>query len=106
MQISRLVEVVELTVPFSNHEELLFRIEILSQGRGGSMRYLCRLYRLESFRFKALSNSNGSRIKWVNADYRSWVVDDNLGLETKSYKSASIARREAIATLKQQLGLG
>jgi len=102
--ISKVVEAVELEVPTSQGGGLLFRLEVLSQGRGARCRYRCRLYRLENFRFQALSNPAGRGRKWETADYRSWIVDDNLGIEVQSYPSAARARNAALRILKTQLG--
>ena len=105
MHTSKVVEAIEFEIPTSQGEGLLFRLEVLSQGRGARCRYRCRLYRIESFRFQALSNPAGRGKKWESADYRSWVVDDNLGIEVQSYPSIAKARNAALLTLKTQLGL-
>lgn len=106
MQPSKVVEVLEFLVPAADGEELLFRLEVLAHGTGKARRYRCRLYRLESFRFRALSNKSGGRgRKWEEADYRSWVVDDGLGVDLLSYPSMAKARNAAVRTLKTQLGL-
>jgi len=105
MLISKVVETVEFEVPCSQGNELLFRLEVLSQGRGSDCRYRCRLYRLEFFRFQALSDSAGDGDTLVLADYRSWVVDDNLGIEVQSYTSIAKAKNAALLTLKTQLGI-
>lgn len=105
MHISKVVETVEFDVPSPQGDDLLFRLEVLSQGRGAHCRYHCRLYRLESFRFQTLSDLGELGKKWESADYRSWVVDDNFGIELQSHSSAARARNMALLTLKTQLGL-
>lgn len=105
MRISKVVEVVELAIPASQEQELLFRVEVLSQGRGALCRYRCRIYRLENFRLQALNNPTGRGPKWGAADYRAWVVDDNLNIETQVFPSGAKARSAALLVLKAQLGL-
>jgi len=104
MKTSKVVEAVEIAVPTSRGDGLLFKLEVLLHGRGANRHYRCRLYRLESFRFQALSAAVRGK-KWEMADYRSWVVDDNLGIELQSYPSIARARNAAILILKTQLGL-
>jgi hypothetical protein len=53
-------------------------------------------------RVRAAENTRGK--KWEDADYRCWVVDDNLGIEGQFYHSLDMARNGAITTLKAQLG--
>jgi hypothetical protein len=106
MHTSKVVETVEFEVPTSQGEGLLFRLEVLSQGRGTRCLYRCRLYRLENFRFQALINNPAGRgNEWESSDYRSWVVDDNLGIEVQAYPSIAKARNAALQILKTQLGL-
>ncbi|MDI1430021.1 hypothetical protein [Polyangium sorediatum] len=106
MQSSKVVEALELAVPAADGEELLFRLEVLAHGAGNARRYRCRLYRLESFRFRVLGSKSGGRgRKWDGADYRCWVVDDSLGVDLLSYPSIAKARNAAVLSLKTQLGL-
>lgn len=103
---SNLIEAVEIEIPAANLQEtLLFRLEVLSQGQGTGRRYRCRLYRLEHLRLQVLDNSADRKRKWRAADYRAWVVDDNLGIGDRSYKSGKQAKASALSMLRDQLGL-
>jgi hypothetical protein len=105
MTLEKVVEVFDLTVSVVDGDELNFRFELLSSGTGEGRRYRCRLYRLECVRVRVRGNETKRGKTWEDADYRCWVVDDNLGVETQSYQSLAKARNAAVATLKTQLGL-
>lgn len=105
MQLAKVVETLEFAVPVGDEEGLLFRLEVLAQGAGKARSYCCRLYRLEEFRFRVRDEVPGRRQNWENADYRCWVVDDNLVTETVSYPSIAKARNAAMLSLKTQLGI-
>ncbi len=101
----KVVEVFELTVPVVDGDELNFRFELLASGTGERRKYRCRLYRLEWIRVRVRGSETKRGKAWENADYRCWVVDDNLGIEAQSYPSLAKARNAAVTTLKTQLGL-
>jgi hypothetical protein len=104
-QIAKVVEVTEFRVPTSDGDELLFRLEVSASKSARNLRYRCRLYRLESFKFR-VRNTVGTRTgAWSDADYRCWVVDDNLRVDEESYASAAQARNAALRSLKSQLGV-
>lgn len=105
MQRSKMVEVLELAVSAADGDEMLFRLEVLAQGSSSNRRYRCRLYRLESFRFRVRGTATGKHNRWEDADYRCWVMDDNLGVEVLSYPSVAKARNAAVQSLKAQLGV-
>ena len=101
----KVVEVFELTVPVVDGDELNFRFELLASGIGERRQYRCRLYRLECVRVRVRGRETKRGKTWENADYRCWVIDDNLGVETQSYRSIAKARNAAMAALKTQLGV-
>lgn len=101
----KVVEVFDLTVSVVDGEELNFRFELLASGAGESRQYRCRLYRLECIRVRVRGSETKRGKTWEYADYRCWVVDDNLGVEALCYRSLAKARNGAVATLKTQLGL-
>ncbi len=105
MMHEKVVEVFDLAVPVVDGDTLSFRFELLSSGTKESRRYRCRLYRLEWVRVRVRGSENKRGKTWENADYRCWVVDDNLGIEVQSYSSLAAARNAAVAALKTQLGL-
>ena len=105
MRPEKVVDVFDLTVPVVDGNELNFRFELLASGTGEGRRYRCRLYRLECIRVRVRGNETKRGKTWEDADYRCWVVDDNLGVEALSYRSLAKARNAAVATLKTQLGL-
>lgn len=105
MMPEKVVEVFELTVSVVDGDELNFRFELLASGTGEGRRYRCRLYRLELIRVRVRGSETKRGTTWENADYRCWVVDDNLGIEARSYRTLAKARNDAVATLKTQLGL-
>ncbi len=104
MALGKIVEVLELTVPVVDGDDMNFRFELLASGTGERRRYRCRVYRLEFVRVRVRGSDTNRGKRWENADYRCWVVDDNLGIEAQSYGSLVKARNAAIATLKTQLG--
>lgn len=101
----KVVEVFDLIVPVVDGDELNFRFELLASGTGEGRRYRCRLYRLECIRVRVRGSEAKRGKMWEDADYRCWVVDDNLGIEARSYPSLAKARNAAVVTLKTQLGL-
>lgn len=101
----KVVEVFDLTVPSVNGEELTFRFEMLAVGSGKDRRYRCRLYRLEWIRIRVRRAETKRGVRWENADYRCWVVDDNLDLNAQPCRSLATARNAVVATLKAKLGL-
>jgi len=101
----KVVEVFELAVPVVDGDELNFRFELLSSRTTEGRTYRCRLYRLEWIRVRVRGIETKRGKMWENADYRCWVIDDNLGIETLAYRSLALARNAAVATLKTQLGL-
>jgi hypothetical protein len=105
MKRSRIVETQELEVPAADEIVLIFRLEISECGAGQSRRYSARLYRLENFRFRVRDESRGQSGKWMDADYRCWVLDENLAIDASSFPSLVKARNSAIKTLKTQLGI-
>lgn len=105
MKPEKVVEVFDLAVPIIDGDELNFRVELLASGTGKGRRYRCRLYRLECIRVRVRGNETKRGKTWEDADYRCWVVDDNLGLDALSYPSLAKARNAAVAILKTQLGL-
>lgn len=105
IQSAKVVETSEFSVPTADGDELVFRLEISAARSGGNLRYRCRLYRLESFKFRVRNTAGGRSGEWGEADYRCWVVDDNLAIDEKSYGSAMQARNAAHRILKAQLGV-
>jgi hypothetical protein len=105
IQISKLVETVEFAVPLANEETLIFKLEVWAHGVRPSRHYRCRLYRLESFKFQVIHSLQQANKKIEGADYRCWVMDDNLGVDVPTYQSASVARKTALAELQAQLGI-
>lgn len=101
----KVIEVFDLTVSVVDGDDLNFRFELLASGTAEGRRYRCRLYRLECVRVRVRGNETKRGKTWENADYRCWVVDDNLGVEAQSYRSITKARNAAMATLKIQLGV-
>jgi hypothetical protein len=101
----KVAEVFDLTVPVVDGDDLNFRFELLASGTGEGRRYRCRLYRLECIRVRVRGSETKRGKTWENADYRCWVVDDNLGVDALSYRSLAKARNAAVAILKTQLGL-
>lgn len=101
----KVVEVFELTASVIDGDALHFRFEMLASGTAKSQKYRCRLYRLESIRVRVRGGETNRGRRWENADYRCWVVDDNLGIEAQSYGSLAKARNAALAIVKMQLGL-
>ena len=80
MQLSKITGLVELQVVIDDGSELRFRVGALVKVHGRARRFWCRIYRLEAFRFQARSAGvNG--VRWLGADYRCWVVDDNFDIE-------------------------
>jgi|GEM_PF-5139314 len=103
-QISKLVETFEFEIPLINEEPLLFKLEVWMQEVRSSRHYRCRLYRLESFRLQLRPCPSDVK-KIEGADYRLWVMDDNLGVDIPQYISVSTARKKALETIKAQLGI-
>jgi hypothetical protein len=104
MMFEKVVEMFELTVPIVDGDVLTFRFELLSSDTTEGQQFRCRLYRLENIRVRVRAAENTRGKKWEDADYRCWVVDDNLGIEGQFYHSLDMARNGAITTLKAQLG--
>jgi hypothetical protein len=103
---SRVLSGLEISVPTADGDEMLFRIEVLEKKAGTTRAFRCRLYRLESFRLRVREQgSKSKRARWGEADYRCWVVDDNLDVESHSYPTASMAQKATLQTLRSQLGI-
>ena len=105
IMLEKVVEVFDLAVSVVDGDELHFRFELLASGTGERRQYRCRLYRLEQIRVRVRGSEAKRGKKWEEADYRCWVVDDNLGITALSYRSIAKARNAAVTTLKTQLGL-
>lgn len=101
----KVIEVSEFTVPVIEDADLIFRLEVLTEGRGEGRRYRCRLYRLESVRVQVREAGDQHCNTWTAADYRCWVVDDNLDIEDHRYQSIAKARNASLKILKNKLGL-
>jgi hypothetical protein len=95
----KLIEVLELEVSSAEAGPLIFRVEILAEISGRKRVFRGRLFRLEQLRFRT-----GAKRGPREADYRCWVVDDNLGIEDASYRSITAARAGVLRVLGQQLG--
>lgn len=103
MKTGKLVRTIEYVVPTVGDEGLTFRLEILEDSLRSSRRYWLRLYRLEFLRFRARTGSADGR-RWEPADYRCWVMDDNLLDDSNRYGSPRAAEEGFRRALRSQIG--
>ena|SRR5687768_7878162 len=105
MKHSKLVETTDWSVTTAAGDEMLFRIEILSEVKAQRDTFWARLYRLEFLRFSMSASASEDQNDLRTADYRIWVCDDNFDLESVRSPSGASARNHAIAQLSSQLGV-
>jgi len=104
MRLAKVIQVLEFVVPAANNDELTFRLEVVETRSRRDRRYRIRLYRLETFRTKVLLGASRVR-RWVTADYRCWVIDDNLLDDGVRFPTPRAAEKHFLNRLEDQLGL-
>jgi hypothetical protein len=100
---SKLIKILELVVPTAGGDELTFRLEICQEVVRRKRRYRLRFYRLELVRFLVRFQGAKPNRRWQHADYRCWVVDDNLFDDRAVYRSLRSAEDHFRRTFGSQL---